>query len=223
MPAKEERRLPLMPLALTAGFLSLLLGALLGLVSLATQPVREVTVMPAPEEQEPGLIYYVKGREVGGQQWRAKQAAFKQQQVGVYPLTEGDLNQWARNTIRVATPGRDDETGPGLVVPSAPNFRLVDDRLQISTYVEIPLVGSQRFVYCVTGRLESDGSGVTFVAEEGHLNRAPIARIPLLGGLVQSLVEGAFATAPEAIALQEAFARVTQAEVTPEGVRLTLE
>jgi hypothetical protein len=220
--AKKDRRPPSTARVLILGCLSLLFGAVLGLVSLATQPVQEVSVLPKEEDREPGAVYYVRGSEASGQRWRAKEAAFLQSVEGVYVITTGELNQWARTTFK---PDLEAEEGGAEVKirPTAPNFRIEGESLQISTYLTVPQLGAQKYVYQVRGQFAAHDDGVRFRLEEADLGRAPIGSIPVLGPVLHNVLVGVFANNPSMEPLHEPWTRVRAIDISgADSLRVTV-
>jgi hypothetical protein len=98
---KKEPRPRSLRVTLFLGLLTLLLGAFLGVLSLATQKVEEVAEMPAPEARKPGVVYLLRGEDAPGARWRRKRNIILRGDPGEILFEEADLNDWARNQLKV--------------------------------------------------------------------------------------------------------------------------
>lgn len=234
--SKKPRR-PSLVLTIVLGVLTLLLGMVLGAISLVSQEVQEVSELPPAEEREPGVVYYVKGSTAPGPQWRAKRAALLAGNTGVMRVSERELNDWSRSSFRQSNrpdaaqeadeaDGEVDEpTFFGLEANvSPPNFALREGRLQIACHLELPLFGdSRKFVYRVIGTFESADGGVRFVPGEGTFGRAPLVNIPIVGSLLHREIRGLFTGSEEWRALAEHWSAMGAVEVEGESLVVTLE
>lgn len=233
---KKAPKRPSLGRVLILGVLTLTLGALLSIASLSSQPVSEVRAMPAEDKVQPGMVYYIKGSEASSLNWRAARNQLERQAAGTVRLTEADLNAWAkmafeRRAAARPAPGAEGEAPkePGLlglkVNVTGVNFRIDGDQLQIGAYVELPdLMPGRRFTYQVRGTLEAkSGGGLDFSPREGTLGRAPIARIPIVGGLFHHTLVGLVESAPEMVALSDKVGAIKAAKIVDQQVELTLE
>ncbi len=229
-PREKTPRRPSIKIVIFLGVVVALLGTLGAIVSLVSQPVIEVREPPAPESRKAGSVYYVRGTESGTSQWEVARQRIMEQPSGTVVISDGDLNAWARSHLVAprasSRPGAEEsagKSGPNLfgvrIEPSGVNFRLVEDRLQMATYLEFrDLMPGRKFLYQVRGRLVVDADGLRFTAEEGTLGQAPLVQIPLLGRLVHRVIFRLFETVPEWEAVEDSLALVRAVDITEEGL-----
>lgn len=183
--------------ALFLGLLSLLLGAVLGVASMVSQPVTILTKQADLETLAPGTVYFIRGDRLGRSAWEAKEEAWSARTVGVLTLTEQDLNQWSRERLKAPVdlePGESSGFLDFLELTVEPaNFRILDDRLQISTEIKLEGIFPDRtFVYQVHGHFQAVDGGVVFVPDTGSLGSAPLGSVPALKDLLFSLMSRQF-------------------------------
>jgi len=178
-----ETASPNLTTALILGLITLLLGMLLGLASLVSQPVPVHAKAPDAEAIELGRAYHVPGARTGRSQWRAKEQAWQDGQLEALVLSAVDLNQWSEE--RLAPPKADPDAqlpfwkGLLRVITDPVNFRFVDDRLQLATQIELPGLFAGKKIQCeLTGRLVATWEGLRFVPERGNVGQAPFGSLP---------------------------------------------
>ncbi|MGE9296959.1 MAG: hypothetical protein ACQKBV_11785 [Puniceicoccales bacterium] len=175
--------------AIVLGALTALIGAALGIVTLSLVKVEEVRGMPKEEEIEKHKVYYVFGKDRGGN-YRAKEQAFLSGQKGMLRLTEEDLNGWVGNTFKFVKPPKGEEPA-GLVVlkPSSPNFRINDGVLYIGMPVEVEAMGSEhKMRYIAEGQFVQAGDEFVFNPETVRLGSAKLPPV-VADSIGQSLME----------------------------------
>jgi hypothetical protein len=198
MPAKEEALGPNMSVVLLTGLLTFLIGGVLGVASLVSQPVLTHTSAPDPEALEPGEVIYVRGSRSGRTAWRGKEQAWKQRQVDRLILTESELNQWSEERLEMPKADADGEEAASWkdrfqISVDPVNFRILEDRVQLATELAMPeLFPDMTFHYQVFGRFESVPDGVVFVPEAGTLGRAPLGSLPVTRDVLFNLVRKQF-------------------------------
>lgn len=194
MPRKKKSTGPNRITVLLVGFLTFFLGAVLGCLSLVSMPVTVVSKPPESGDIKPGEVYFVKGTRSGRTAWLGKEQAWRDGRITRLMVNEAELNQWSEERLDKPSPERDEETGSDwlemveLTVEPA-NFRLVDDRVQLATYLSLPgLLPNSRFLYQVRGTLSVQDGTLTFSPEESTLGKAPVGSVPVLGGLVHAFI-----------------------------------
>lgn len=210
MASKADSGGPNLSTALFAGFLTLLLGALLGLVSLITQPVTAVTREPDPGKLEPGEVIYVQGARRGNATWTAKEVALKNRRLNQLALSEPELNQWSQKRLAIPEDAPEEDSGWSgrLRVTANPvNFRILEDRVQLGTELKLPgLFPNAEFRYFVVGEFKEKGGSIVFVPESGNLGHAPLGSIPLARDWLFGFVTSRFTKATDVNWLPEALA-----------------
>ena len=202
-----------------AGLISLLIGMIIGSVSLVSQEVSVLTKTPDPESLEPGSLVYVKGTRSGRTSWRGKEQAWKAGQLSTLILTETELNQWSESRLKAKNPTPADDEGSWLdtfeVTVSPVNFRIIDDKLQLATVVGLPgLMPSSSYIYQVTGHFESVSGSVEYVPDSGAIGQAPVGAVPGAGGLMLSFISKKCRQIEDADWILEAFNDLESAEIT---------
>jgi hypothetical protein len=185
--------------------LEVALGAVLGFgvgvvaacVYLVFKPVLRVSEIP--KEPVAHVVYFKPGNESSTKSrgWQAKQKAFLA--GNEVSLSEEELNAWGSTIgtpaqIKPAAkpaappPGAKDKPAENLpfISASAPNFRIIADKLQISTKCTLNYYGLMQEVWVVaTGRFEHDGDRYRFDPETFYFGSCPMHKLPALGALVR--------------------------------------
>lgn len=205
---KKKDKSPTAGSILLVGAFAVLLGALLALLQLAGEPVREVTSMPPAEQIDPGDVFYLKGAPSGSADWRALQAQILAGASGTVIIPEGALNQWSSSTFRIQSGANEPDP---LLEPAPPNFRLMEDgTVQIGLRFSVPLLGSDSYVYQTTGKLRKRGSRIVFEPVTGLLGRSPL---PLINGSLFSAMAGPFTEAEGFLDVLEGLQNIESIEV----------
>jgi hypothetical protein len=218
MSTQKEAAGPGLSSVILIGILIFTLGKMLGLASLVSQPVPVVTKAPDPDSLTPGVVYYHKGGRSGRTVWRAKEEAWKEGTVSVLSLSEVELNQWSSDRLKVEeAPSTEEGAGwtDRLKLNVSPlNFRIVEDKVQLATEVELgDFFDGRTFIYQVMVHFESTPDGVKVVHEDGTLGFAPLGAFPLYGGWVFSMVMDRFEEGPGAEWLSESLADLESVEI----------
>ncbi len=142
---KEQRKGPKPYEIIIGALLSLILGALLGVVYLIVQPVEEVDSTPPEAAREARTVYYQEGAigTPGQYNWRPKLGALVNGTSGTLEIVEEELNQW------VATEFDWEETsheGFFVIAPRSLNFRIYDNTLQIASELNAKVLGIEKSV-----------------------------------------------------------------------------
>jgi hypothetical protein len=222
--------------------LSLALGGVLAAAVLIARPVQ--TVRELPKEPARGVIYYIEGSRdsTRGRQWQAKRQQLLAGESVV--LTEEELN--AAVGSKAATPApapaapaqkgkapapktpppaaAPDATAAanagGLIVPSAPNFRIHDNVLQVGVPCTVNVYGFQLpVVVMATGGFEKTDEGVVFAPDSFYIGSLQVNRLPALEGFVTKKIIAA-QSIPEDLAA--AWKKVSDASVEGKTLKLSL-
>lgn len=215
---KNNSASPSLAGVLFLGFLSFCIGGILGTVSLVTLPIVESNRVLEEEAIEPGTVYYIRGQQTGRTAWRAKEDAWRAGMVDVLRLSESELNQWGRERLDVDEPAGEDEaselTRTFRFLPTAVNFRVLDDGLQVASKIELGgYLEGKEFVYQVVGKFEETATGVRFVPKSGHFGAAPIGSVPVVRNLLFNLVTSRIAKGTEVDWLGETLGNLESAEI----------
>ncbi|MEX2382199.1 MAG: hypothetical protein WD490_07440 [Opitutales bacterium] len=185
--AKKKDKGPRPVEIVVAAVLSGILGVVGAVAFLVLQPPEEVTEMPAEEDREFGLVYYVtgKGGNASHGTWLAKKEAVKTKRSGNLALVEEELNQWAaqklKETAEIEKPLLHIEAG-------MPNFRIAEDSL----FVGVPLTWSmfgfgRTFDSHTSGRFKNSGAGYGFEHDRVYVGSCPVPGL-LANRLVNDVV-----------------------------------
>ncbi|NDV62223.1 hypothetical protein G0Q06_07170 [Puniceicoccales bacterium CK1056] len=215
---KNEPNDPSLILVLFIGFLSFCIGGILGVASLISLPVVESTKALEPDEIEPGTVYYIKGQQSGRTAWRAKEDAWRAGMVDVLRLSEPELNQWSRDRLDIdESPDAKDASdleGTFHFLPSAVNFRVVEDGLQLATKIELGgYLKDKTVIYQVTGRFEDSAHGIRFVPLSGNIGAAPLGSIPVVRDLLFGLLTKRISKGADVDWLGESLDNLESAEI----------
>lgn len=203
------------------GLVTALMGLMLGITSLALEPVTEVREMPKEDAIKPKTVYYITGKESGGS-YKGQERAFLERRPGAIAMSEADLNRWAADTFRFAQPTPEEQENAGLITmrPSAPNFRLFDGQMQIGLNVEVDAFGNEYKVrYFTTGYFATAGAGYAFIPTDSYMGSAhlpPQAVAPLFA----STLFGVFQNTEQYPVLYEAW--ISLSIVSIDGDKLVL-
>ncbi len=180
-----ETASPQLATTLIVGLLTLLLGMLLGAASLVSQAVPVQGKGTDADAVPPGQLSHVPGASSGRTAWRAKEQAWQAGRLEMLVLNEAELNQWSAE--RLAPPKEEPDAQlpfwqSRLRVVLAPvNFRLVEDRLQLATQIELPgLFAGKKFHCELSGRLVATWEGLRFVPEQASIGQAPVGSVAAL-------------------------------------------
>ena len=179
--------------------LGLLAGVLVACVYLVFKPVMQVKELP--KEPARSVVYYIPGADSNAKSrgWQAKQKQF----IAGTSITvvEDELNAWAAtmSVPAAAKPGakpapaaKPDEAKPtpeGLIIPYAPNFKVVGGQLQIGLKCTLNWYGlTYDTTVVATGGFGKSGDQVAFVPEKFYLGSCPLHLLPGLSGVITSYV-----------------------------------
>ena len=169
--------------SLTGIILTAVLGSFLGLILAGINtvflPIKTVKELPALEDREKKMVYYVPGDKKNGSTWKVKSRAYMQQNVGTLILTEGELNTWSRNSFKPDLSNKDEGGRFGFKMKiNAPNFRISGGEFQISAKMDVSVMGkSGSLIYQSTGSFYNMGGSHSYHADSGFLGSCPIPTI----------------------------------------------
>ncbi len=213
--------------------LGLLAGVVAASVYLVFKPVKTVPKEPT-KDVIASMVYYVPGAASSAKNhnWQAKQKQFL---AGArVEVVEDELNAWAATLPtpvaaapapakpakapakpgeKPATPVPDD-----YIIPSTPNFRIANGRLQIGVKCTLNWYGLMQDVMVqATGGFRKDGDEFIFVPETVYLGSCPLHMLPSASGLLFSAISAKQKIPDE---LRAAWAKLNS--VTLEGSTLKL-
>ena len=207
--------------------LSVIIGALFGVVYLVVKPVVTVKEMPKEEEVDRTAVYFIEGGRDGG---KSRDAAAKRKAfVGGTPviLNEHELNSYV---TPAAAPGK--PAAPGAkpaAAPAAPgagytsgvvNFRIHDSQLQIGVPVKIDLFGLELSVVVQTrGTFVQKEGGFAFDPATMLVGSCPVDRLPAARSFV---MEKFIATQQVPEDISKAWAKLTDVAVVGSALKLTM-
>jgi hypothetical protein len=222
--------------------LSFVLGGVLATAVLIARPVEMVRELPKEPARE--VVYYIEGSRdlTKGRQWQAKHQQLVAGESVV--LTEDELNVAVGSKAPVATPppaapapkakGPASKTPPppapekaaaaattgALIVPSAPNFRIHDNALQVGVPCTLNLYGFQLpVVVFATGGFAKTDDGVVFAPESFYIGSLQVNRLPALEGFVTKKILAA-QKIPEDLAT--AWKKVSDAGIEGKTLKLSM-
>ena len=218
--------------------LSVIIGALLGVVYLVVKPVVSVKEMPKEEELDRSAVYYVEG---GRDTAKAKDAAAKRKAfIGGTPvvLNEHELKSLA---APAAAPGKPPAPAPKPAAPGAKpaapapaavaltgagytagviNFRLHDSQLQIGVPVKVDLFGLELNVVVQTrGTFVQKGEVFAFEPATMLVGSCPVDRLPAARAYI---MEKFIHTQKVPEDISKAWTKLTEVAVIGSALKLTM-
>lgn len=218
-------------LEITLGlFLSILLGAALGVLFLIFKPVTQVAELPKVDERKQGMVYYVPGAidYSKAKQWMGKRQKLVESSSGDIIFTEDDLNAWSASgqpQPPAPPPNQKDAPPPpppeDLVTPSTVNFKLRDGSMQVGLPTTINLMG---FVFPVIsqaqGKFEKRGDMFMYIPEEVMIGSLPLHRFP---GAVDYLVKEVYSKDRIPEEFLTAWLRASNVAIDGNTLRITIQ
>ena len=203
MAHKIEKALygPSMTEVFCGAILGLLAGVLVACIYLVFKPVP--TVRAIPKDQPRGMVYYIPGSTGSskGSAWFAKQKQFVSGKS--IQLSEEELNTWVATTVKLDSPPapnkpkNDGSAGAGaasdkIFTPSKPNFKIVNDKLQIGLNCTLNWYGLMTDVILQsTGTFVRDGDHFIYKPDTLYLGSCPLQLLPGASGLLMSHIVSA--------------------------------
>lgn len=208
--------------ALGAG-LGLVVGVVAACVFLVFKPVQSVKALP--KEQAKGAVYYIPGSDSPG---RAQALPGKLRTLtagGTASFNEDELNVWAASLGAPAAkpgaaPGAAKAPPPeGFLTASAPNFRIVDGKLQVGFRVTLNYFGLiHEFTAFATGRFTSRGEVLAFEPDTFYFGSCPLHKLPVAAGFVTSRLVGSQKVPDD---IRAGWAKVREAVIEGGQLKLT--
>ena len=216
--------------------LGLLLGVVVACVFLVFKPV--VLLKEKPKETVRGVVYFLPGEDSNAKSraWQAKQ---KQYMAGTtVHLVEAELNAWAATIAQpvpaakpagpaaAAKPGAAPAkpatpTPEGFVIPAAPNFRIVDGKLQIGLKCTLNWYGLATDVTVqATGGFRREGDGYVFAPETVYLGSCPVHLLPAAAAPLVAYIT-AHEKAPDEI--RAAWAKLNSVAIEGSSLKLAVQ
>jgi hypothetical protein len=226
MAPKQEPEGPQLTTVVILGLLTFLLGGFLGTLSLMTRPVATYRNPPDPESLKSGEVYLLRGNRNSSDDWRGKEASWKNGEVNRLVISEGELNEWSRDRMDPGNPEDAPESEASwmdrLEVTATPiDFRILESGLQMATELELPgLFPRTTFIYQVKGRLVAGPEGLRFQPETGTLGRAPLGSVPVTRGLLYHFVRAQFDETGYPESLRELLGEVGSVEIVEDKLIL---
>jgi len=216
----EEEYVPT-PLSVALGALfGVTVGVLLAGFNLAVVPPLVVNELPEEKDRKPGAVYFIRGGDAGGADWRSSRDAFVTSTAPV-SVSEGELNVWARSQFRVSAPASDAAFLSVQVLPDPPGFRVLDEQMEVSSNVRVNAFGSaQTFVFQARGKFVNRGGRWEFEPERAFLGSCPL---PITAGLARRFLGSltkTFTGHEEYVEISNAWERLREVRVA--GRRLEL-
>ena len=186
--------------SLTEVFFGAVLGLLAGVAVASIYLVFKTvpTVKELPKVQPRGMVYFIPGLDGKAKSaaWLAKQKQFidgKSVQV-----VEDELNAWLATSIKMDAPPpkpKDGAPAPAaaapvsdsIFIPSKPNFRIANDRLQLGLNCTLNWYGLMTDVTLqTTGTFTKQGDHFVYTPQTVYLGSCPLHLLPALSGLLLS-------------------------------------
>ncbi len=205
-----------------AASLSAILGAALGAVILAVQPVVGVKELPALKDRPAGSVFYVEGRRdsaKSAEAVRKRQLFMGGQSIS---LSEEELNLLfaAPAPVPGEKPKPVEVPVAGVFSVGEPNVRIADGFIQIAAPVRLatPDLGL-RFIAQIRGRMVKRAEGFVFEPGEMYLGSCPLGSIPFVAGAIRSRLATLEVVPGE---LRANWARLVEASIEGRLLRLRL-
>jgi len=202
MAHKIEKALygPSMTEVVLGAILGLIAGVLVACVYLVFKPVP--TLKELPKERPRGMVYYLPGAEgkAKGAAWQTKQKQFLSGKS--VQLVEDEMNAWLAASIKLDAPPAAPKdkpkantppppsTGPvpdAIFIPSKPNFKITNDKLQIGLNCTLNWYGMMTDVILQSnGTFTKDGDHFVYTPETVYLGSCPLHLLPAVSGILMS-------------------------------------
>lgn len=214
-------------------FLGLVVGVVAACVYLVFKPVS--TVREMPKEPVRGMLYYLAGGDSStkGRTWSTKQ---KQFYAGTsVSLVEDELNAWAIATFGaaprpapkppagapVAPKPNGEKTDDSIFQPGTPNFRIVDDKLQIGFKCMLNWYGLTHEVQVLTtGSFVRSDDRFVFKPETVYLGSCPLHLLPAVSTLLFDHLSGKKQLSDD---FKSAWVKLTDVKIEGSTLKLTVQ
>jgi len=183
--------------------LGLICGVLVAGIYLVFKPVQQVKALP--KEPSRAVVYYIPGSESSAKSrgWQAKERLLITGKS--ITVVEDELNAWGASTVasapkpkpaakpKAGEKPKEDEGKPpapdGFVIPGPPNFKVVDDKVQVGMKCTLNWYGlTYDTTVVATGTFVQSGDVFAFKSDTFYLGSCPLHLIPAVSGpLVSAL------------------------------------
>lgn len=191
MASPADRKAPGVIGVFFGALLSIVLGALLAAVHLASQPVEVVKTMP--KEPKEDVLYFVQGTpgSGAGKSWQFKRESLASGAAGEVTFTEAELNAWSEATFEPVKMEEAEKSSTVMIIAGTPNFRIDGPMLHLGLVNTVNVFGAESpLVLQAKGGFEKTGSGWRFEPAEALLGALPLHRVPALLPLVAARFGG---------------------------------
>ena len=187
--------------SITEVFFGAVLGLLAGVAVASIYLVFKTvpTVKEIPKERPRGMVYFIPGQDgrAKGAAWTTKQKQFIDGKS--VQLVEDELNAWLASAIKLDAPPpkpKDGAPAPAagatpvsdaIFIPSKPNFRIANDRLQLGLNCTLNWYGVMTDVTLqTTGTFTKQGDYFVYTPETVYLGSCPLHMLPAVSGFLLS-------------------------------------
>lgn len=211
------------PIEITLGvLLSISLGVLLAAIHLVFKPVE--VVAKAPDELEPGKVYFVEGavNSSKSRQWMRKRQMLADGGSVEVMFSEEELNAWMASVAPQpqAGAGAAAASGTAVLTPERVNFRIRDGVMQIGLLGKLTALGFTRdMVFQARGKFEPGAEGHKFTADEFYIGSLPTHTVP---GLAELIIKRVLAQQELPEDLQKTWKQLKLVAVEDSSLRLVL-
>ncbi|MDD3180618.1 MAG: hypothetical protein PHQ04_09730 [Opitutaceae bacterium] len=207
------------------------LGLMLAFLFLAFKPVQ--VVKEVPKEPAKGMVYYQEGSKDSS---KSRSLLVKRQRFvegSTVAFTEDELNAWvatwsspptATSPAPAAKPGEPPApaaTSQGLFVPSTPNFRIHDGKLQVGMKCKVNLAAlgfTQDVIVQADGGFKKEGDRFVFAPDAVYLGSCPVQRLVGVAGPLVSRLSALFPVPDD---IKTAWGKLTDVAVDGSALKLT--
>jgi uncharacterized protein YpmS len=177
--------------------LSFALGIVLAIVFLILKPVAVVKELPKEDKIVRNMVYFIQGSNSA--KGRTIDAKLKDLAAGKsVSVNEDELNSLfggkaapapAPKAAPAKAAAKKADEPPSMPANSAPNFRIVGDKLQIGLPTTIDLLGlNQSLVVVATGHFGNQDGKVSYEIDDFQVGSLPASRLPYIQGAVVNKV-----------------------------------
>ncbi|MGJ8652947.1 MAG: hypothetical protein ACSHX8_06705 [Opitutaceae bacterium] len=215
------------------GLLSAILGAVIGVIYMASFPAVTFNSMSgaanflkekSEREARPGDVYFFKGQSLGTREWEATRKSLIDGAPGsVVDLADRDLNAWFGSKFRIGAPPKGEALPNLTIAPSLPNVFFADEFVHISLPIEVFFMGDSYSHVIIAKGVFSDINGqLNFQMESLYLDNAGVPFLDVVGSAFVNQLLRAYSETDEYGVFQEIWGRVESVEQSEGNLRLTL-
>ena len=231
-------------------FLGLIAGVLVACVYLVFKPVAQVKALPKEPLRSVVYFIPGEESNAKGKNWQAKQKQFLagtsvvvvEDELNAWAASAAAPAPAAKpGAPKPKTPEKpkpaakasekpkpaddkaeDSKPAPeGFIIPYAPNFKVVEDKLQIGVKCTLNWYGlTYDTIVLATGSFGKSGDQVVFVPEKVYLGSCPVHLLPAVSGLLMSQIIAKEKVPDE---IRTAWTKLTAATIEGGTVKLTVQ